>query len=279
MKITSKVLAFLALTVSLATMLTAAEPKLLRFGVSPGPYGDLIIKGIKPSLEKKGYKVELVTFQDWVQPNLALNNGETEANLFQHGLYLAKFSKDHDLQLSPVVLIPTAGLGIYSEKIKSLDQLKEGDEVTLPLDPTNLARALRFLQKAGLVKLKPEIDATKVTDRDIAENPHGLKFVPTEAAQIPRTLGSATLAVASGNYAIAAGLKLSDALVLEKLDDTIKITLAVRTADLDKQWVKDIKEAIESESFRDVVENPANIFSSFQKPDWYVAKWSKPASK
>ena len=275
----SKLLTFLALSLSLAATLSADDGKLLRFGVSPGPYGDLINKAIKPSLEKKGYKVELVTFQDWVQPNLALNNGETEANLFQHGLYLAKFSKDHNLQLSPVVLIPTAGLGIYSEKIKSLDQLKKGDEVTLPLDPTNLARALRFLQKAGLVKLKPEIDATKVTDRDIAENPRGLKFVPTEAAQIPRTLGSATLAVASGNFAIAAGLKLSDALLLEKLDDSIKITLAVRTADLDKQWVKDAKEAIESESFRDAVENPANIFSSFQKPDWYVAKWSKASNK
>ena len=275
MKIKSKALALLALTASLVTGLSADDSKLIRIGVSPGPYGDLVTKAIKPSLEKKGYTVKLVTFQDWVQPNLALNNGETEANLFQHGLYLAKFSKDHNLQLSPTILIPTAGLGIYSEKIKSLDQLKQGDEVTLPLDPTNLARALRFLQKTGLVKLKAEIDPTKVTDRDIAENPRGLKFVPTEAAQIPRTLGSATLAVASGNFAIAAGLKLSDALVLEELDDTIKITLAVRTADLDKPWVKDAKETIESEAFRDAVENPANIFSSFQKPDWYKAKWGK----
>ena len=147
MKAQSKIIAILALTASIAANLTAADAKLIRFGVSPGPYGDLITKGVKPTLEKKGYKVELVTFQDWVQPNLALANGETEANLFQHGIYLAKFSKDHNLQLSPVVLIPTAGLGIYSEKVKSLDQLKKGDEVTLPLDPTNLARTLRFLQK------------------------------------------------------------------------------------------------------------------------------------
>jgi len=252
----------------------AVEPAVIRFGVSPGPYGDLITKGIKPGLERKGYKVELVTFQDWVQPNLALNNGETEANLFQHGLYLEKFSKDHNLQLSPVVLIPTAGLGIYSRKVKSLDQLKAGDEVTLPLDPTNLARALRFLQKIGLIKLKPEIDPTLVSDKDIASNPKGLKFVPTEAAQIPRTLGSATLAIASGNFAIAAGLKLSDAIVLEELDDTIKITLAVRTADVNKQWVKDAKEVIESEAFHKVVEDPANIFSSFQKPTWYTKKWN-----
>jgi len=279
MKTASKVLALLALSATFAAGLSAADAKLIRFGVSPGPYGDLITKAIKPSLEKKGYKVELVTFQDWVQPNLALANGETEANLFQHGLYLAKFSKDHTLQLSPTILIPTASLGIYSEKVKSFDQLKKGDEVTLPLDPTNLARALRFLQKVGLVKLKPEIDPTKVTDRDIAENPRGLKFVPTEAAQIPRTLGSATLAVASGNFAIAAGLKLSDALVLEELDDSIKITLAVRTADVDQQWVKDARAAIESEAFRDAVENPANIFSSFQKPEWYKAKWGKPAAK
>jgi len=178
------------------------------------------------------------------------------------------------LKLSPVILIPTAGLGIYSKKVTSLDQLKKGDEVTLPLDPTNLARALRFLQKIKLITLKPEIDAAKVSEKDIAENPHGLKFVPTEAAQIPRTLGSATLAIASGNFAIAAGLKLSEALVLEELDDTIKITLAVKTADLDKQWVKDAKEAIESETFHKAVEDPANIFSSFQKPTWYTMKWN-----
>ena len=253
----------------------AVEPKTLRFGAAPGPYADLIRKGIQPGLEKLGYKVEIVQFQDWVQPNVALAHGETEANLFQHALYLAKFSADHGFKLSPVVRVPTAGLGLYSRKINSLAQLKPGDEVTLPLDPTNLARSLRFLQSAGLVKLKGEVDPTKATERDIGENPHGLKFVPTEAAQLPRTLESATLAVVPGNYAIAAGLSLSDALKLEVLDETIKNVVAVRTEDLGKPWVKDVENVVHSGLFRLAVENPHDPFRHFQKPDWYLAQWGK----
>jgi D-methionine transport system substrate-binding protein len=275
MSIAGKVSAFLIAALSLTTVAAAANPQTIRFGVGPGPYGDLVTKAIKPGLEKKGYKVELVTFQDWVQPNLALGNKETEVNVFQHRLYLEKFSKDHNLQLSPVIRIPTAGLGLYSKRVKTLDQLKPDGEVTLPLDPTNLARALRFLQKAGLITLKASIDPTKASEKDIATNPKGLKFVPTEAAQIPRTLGSATIAVVPGNFAIAAGLKLNDAILLETLDEDIKIVVAVRTEDLEKPWVKDITAVVESEAFHKAVEDKKNIFSSFQKPDWYLAKWAK----
>jgi len=275
MSIASKVSAFLVGAFAIAAAAAAATPQTIRFGVGPGPYGDLVTKAIKPGLEKKGYKLELVTFQDWVQPNLALGNKETEVNVFQHRLYLEKFSKDHNLQLSPVIRIPTAGLGLYSKRVKTLDQLKPDDEVTLPLDPTNLARALRFLQKAGLITLKASIDPTKASEKDIATNPKGLKFVPTEAAQIPRTLGSATIAVVPGNFAIAAGLKLNDAIVLETLDEDIKIVVAVRTEDLEKPWVKDITAVVESEAFHKAVEDKKNIFSSFQKPDWYLAKWAK----
>lgn len=275
MSIASKVSAFLVGALAIAAAAAAATPQTIRFGVGPGPYGDLVTKAIKPGLEKKGYKLELVTFQDWVQPNLALGNKETEVNVFQHRLYLEKFSKDHNLQLSPVIRIPTAGLGLYSKRVKTLDQLKPDDEVTLPLDPTNLARALRFLQKAGLITLKASIDPTKASEKDIASNPKRLKFVPTEAAQIPRTLGSATIAVVPGNFAIAAGLKLNDAIVLETLDEDIKIVVAVRTEDLEKPWVKDITAVVESEAFHKAVEDKKNIFSSFQKPDWYLAKWAK----
>jgi D-methionine transport system substrate-binding protein len=275
MSIASKVSAFLVGALAIAAAAAAATPQTIRFGVGPGPYGDLVTKAIKPGLEKNGYKVELVTFQDWVQPNLALGNKETEVNVFQHRLYLEKFSKDHNLQLSPVIRIPTAGLGLYSKRVKTLDQLKPDDEVTLPLDPTNLARALRFLQKAGLITLKASIDPTKASEKDIASNPKRLKFVPTEAAQIPRTLGSATIAVVPGNFAIAAGLKLNDAIVLETLDEDIKIVVAVRTEDLEKPWVKDITAVVESEAFHKAVEDKKNIFSSFQKPDWYLAKWAK----
>lgn len=266
-------LAFLLIPGSLAA---SQNDKEISFGIAPGPYGDLITQAIKPGLEEKGYQVTLVQFQDYVQPDLALANGETRANLFQHQPYLEKFSKDHNLDLVPVISVPTAGLGIYSNKIKSLSELKNGDEVTLANDPTNLARALRFLQKAGLIKINPDIDATKASEKDIAENPIGLVITPLDAAQIPRTLDTVTIAVVNGNYAIAAGLKLSDAIVLEELDDNLKNVVAVRTEDQNQQFVKDIKDVVESDEFHKVVEN-SNVFSSFQKPDWYVDKWGASA--
>ena len=216
----ARVLAVLALGISAAS--AQITPKTIVFGVAPGPYGDLIKTAIQPGLEKKGYKVVLKEFSDYVQPNLALANNSIDANLFQHRLYLDKFSADKGLKLSPVINVPTAGLGIYSHKIKSLDQLKKGDIVTLANDPTNLARALRFLAKQGLLTFKKDIDPVQASEKDIEQNPLGLVFKPLEAAQLPRTLDSATASVVNGNFAIAAGLKLSDALKLEQLDENIK---------------------------------------------------------
>jgi len=257
----------------------AKKEKDLRIGVGPGPYGDLVTKAVAPSLQKQGYKVKVVIFQDWVQPNLALANKEIAANVFQHRLYLEKFSKDRKLQLSPGIRIPTAGMGLFSSRIKALSELKAGDEVTLPLDPTNLARALRFLQKSSLLKLKAEVDPTRASEKDVDENPLGLKLVPTEAAQLPRTLATVALSVVPGNYAISAGLKLSDAIALEVLSEDIKIVVASRTEDQNADWLKAITTAVQSEEFRRAVEDPANGFASFQKPDWYVAKWGNQPGK
>jgi D-methionine transport system substrate-binding protein len=247
-------------------------PNVIVFGVAPGPYGDLIKTAIAPGLEKKGYKVVLKEFSDYVQPNLALANGDIDANLFQHRLYLEKFSADKGLKLSPVINVPTAGLGLYSHKVKSISELKAGDVVTLANDPTNLARALRFLAKLGLLTLKKDIDPLTASEKDIDQNPRGLVFKPLEAAQLPRTLDSATAAVINGNYAIAAGISLSSALELEVLDENIKNLVAVKTADLDKPFVKDIKAVIESPDFLIIVDDPKHIFKDFQKPDWLKAK-------
>ena len=269
---TATVLLSLALLIVPGSVSEEDSSKEISFGIAPGPYGDLITQAIKPGLEEKGYKVSLVQFQDYVQPDLALANGETNANLFQHQPYLMQFSKDHNLKLSPVISVPTAGAGIYSHRIKSLSELKKGDEVTISNDPTNLARALRFLQNEGLIKINPDIDAAKASEKDVTDNPIGLVITPLDAAQIPRTLDTVTIAVINGNYAIAAGIKLSDAIVLEKLDENLKNVIAVRTDDLDKQYAKDIKEVVESKGFHDVVEK-SDLFSSFQKPEWYTEKW------
>jgi D-methionine transport system substrate-binding protein len=265
----------LALASTGSVLAADEDAKVVRFGVAPGPYKELIEKGIKPGLEKKGYKVSFVEFQDYVQPDLALGNKEIEANLFQHQLYLDKFSKDHNLSLSSIINVPTAELGLYSKKVKKLSELKKDDEVTLSSDPTNLARGLRFLQKQGLITLKADVDPTKATEKDIAQNPQGLRFTLVDAPQIPRTLDSAAAAVINGNWAIAAGIKLSDAIALEKLDENIKNVIAVRTEDVDKPFAKDIVAIVKSAAFHKVVADPKNPFSSFQEPEWYAKQWDK----
>lgn len=273
----ARALAVFAIGISAAS--AQITPKTIVFGVAPGPYGDLIKAAIQPGLEKKGYKIVLKEFSDYVQPNLALANNSIDANLFQHRLYLEKFSADKGLKLSPVINVPTAGLGIYSHKIKSLDELKKGDVVTVANDPTNLARALRFLAKEGLLTFKKDIDPVKASEKDIEQNPKGLVFKPLEAAQLPRTLDSATLAVVNGNFAISAGLKLADALKLEQLDESIKNLVAVKTADLDKPFVQDIKQVVESPEFLATVNDPKHMFKDFQKPDWLAAKAAASAKK
>jgi D-methionine transport system substrate-binding protein len=282
MKMMAKVAvaAVLSLVMSLPAM-AAKDVKELKVGVAPGPYGDLFKKAIKPGLEKKGYKVEIKEFSDYVQPNLALSNGSINVNLFQHLPYLEKFSKDKGLKISPLrfekgnkeaITVPTAGLGLYSRKIKSLGLLKSGDEVTIANDPTNLARALRLLQKEGLIKLKADIDPSKASEKDIAENPRGIKIRPIEAAQIPRTLDSVTIAVINGNYAIAAGIPLDSALIKEELDENLKLVVAVRTEDLDATFARDIRGVLESADFRKAVTNKKDVFKDFQFPAWLKSR-------
>ena len=141
----------------------AQEKKALTIGATAGPNYDQVKLAIKPILEKKGYTVKLVEFNDYVQPNLALAQGSLDANVFQHIIYLKKFSADKGLNLVDVVKVPVAPLGIYSKKHKSLAELKDGDRITLPNDPSNLARALVFLEQQGLVKVKASIDPLKAT--------------------------------------------------------------------------------------------------------------------
>ncbi|MDC9819568.1 MetQ/NlpA family ABC transporter substrate-binding protein [Pectobacterium polonicum] len=280
MKLTHSVRAALGITLLAAGMqlaMATSDPQTITFGVAPGPYGDMVNLAIKPELVKKGYKVVVREFSDYVQPNLALANGSIDANLFQHTLYLEKFAADKGLKISPLIIVPTASMGFYSKKITSLDELKKGDVVTLSNDATNLARGLRFLQSMGLITIKADIDPTKASEKDILENPRGLVFKPMEAAQLPRTLDSVTASLVNGNFALASGMKLSSAIKLETLDENLKNIIAVRTDDLDKPFVKDTKAIVESPAYAAVINDPALMYSQFQKPEWMQAKTPAPA--
>ncbi|MBS4213523.1 MULTISPECIES: MetQ/NlpA family ABC transporter substrate-binding protein [Neobacillus] len=243
----------------------AAESKDIKIGATAGPYSDMVTKAIKPGLEKKGYKVELVEFSDYIQPNKALNNGDIDANLFQHTIYLQNFAKENNMDLTALISVPTAPMGIYSNKFKSIDDVKDGATVTLPNDPTNAARALNTLRDAGLITIKKDADPLKVSEKDIDENNKNLKFQPIEAGQLPRSVESADLAAVPGNFALAAKMNLLDALTLEDMADNYRNIVAVKTSNKDSQLSKDIKAVVESADFEKVIDDQ---FKGFGKPSW-----------
>lgn len=238
-------------------------------GVAAGPYGDMFKKAIAPGLTQKGYQVEIREFSDYVQPNIALANKDIDVNLFQHLIYLNNFKQAHNLDLTAIAFVPTAGAGIFSNKISDFTQLKPGDQVTISNDVTNEARALRILQDAGLIKLNPAIAATDLTPKDIIENPYQLVIVPIEAPQTPRSLDSAVLAVVNGNYAIGAGLDLSKALYTEILDKDLKNIIAIRTDSVNTLG-KDIIDVLKSDQFNQVINDKNGIFYTFQKPNYQL---------
>ena len=244
----------------------AADPakKEIVFGATAGPYSDQIKLGIKPILEKQGYTVRVVEFNDYVQPNFALAQGALDANAFQHVVYLQNFAAKNKLELSELVKVPTAPIAIYSRKYKSVDAAPEGVSVAVPNDPTNQARALVVLQELGWVKLREGYDPLRVSEKDVAANPKKIKLIPLEAAQLPRSLEDTDYSFVNGNFALASGLKLTEALALEKTTPTYQNLVAVRTADLSRPYVQDIAAAYRSREFLAVTEKS---FAGFVKTD------------
>ncbi|MNM08599.1 D-methionine-binding lipoprotein MetQ precursor [compost metagenome] len=246
----------------------AKDPKDITIGTSAGPYADQIKLGIKPILEKQGYKVKLVEFNDYIQPNFALAEGSLDANVFQHIVYLKKFAQEHKLALTDLITIPTAPIAIYSKKHKTLDAVKEGTTVGLPNDPTNQARALVLLDQLGWIKLRASFDPVRASEKDIAVNTKKIRLLPLEAAQLPRSLGDTDYSFINGNYALASGLKLTDALVAEKISPNYINLVAIRAADKDKQFAKDLAAAYRSREFLDITNKH---FAGYSKPDYQQA--------
>ncbi len=248
---------------------SSEDSKTIRFGATVGPYSDMVTKALAPLLEEKGYEVTNQEFTDYVQPNNALANDELDANLFQHTIYLESFSEQNDLDLSRVVIVPTAPMGIYSEQFDSIDAIEDGSSVALANDPTNLSRTLAMLEDEGLITINEEIDALTASISDIKENPKNLDFIEVEAAQLPRLVESEDISAVPGNYALAADMDLLSALALENMPDNYRNVVAVNTSDLEAQFVKDIKEVIESDEFEAIIDEE---FQGFGKPEWMTAE-------
>jgi len=227
-----------------------ANDKTIVVGVTPFPHKEIMLIA-KPLLEKEGFTLELKDFSDYVQPNMALAEGHLTANFFQHIPYLENMNKERNLKLAWVAKVHIEPLGLYSKKIKSLEELKAGDTISVPNDPTNNARALRLLEKHGLITLK---EGALVTARDIIDNPKGLKFVELEAAQLPRTLVDVTAAVINTNFATEAGMIPSrDAIVIEAEDSPFANVIVVREADKDSPAIKALVKAVNSPEVKEYI--------------------------
>ncbi|MDY6322769.1 MAG: MetQ/NlpA family ABC transporter substrate-binding protein [Succinivibrio sp.] len=255
-----------------ASAADSAIPQTIKFGFAPGPYRGIVEKFVEPQLKEQGYKIEYVDFTDWVTPDSALESGDVDANLFQHSTYLANIVKDQGLHLTPVVGVPTLGIGVFSVKHKTLDELPEGATILIPTDAVNLARALRIAQEVGLIKLNntSETSEIKASIGDITENPRKLDFVPVDAAQITRSLDSADAGFVPGNFAEAAKLDYSKALAVESVQQNIINVIAVREGDKDTIG-KLLKDAVQSDYFRQHL-NADHYYDSFTRPQWWSEK-------
>lgn len=224
----------------------------LKIGASPRPHAE-ILEFIKPKLEEKGVKLEVIEFTDYVTPNLALNDKEIDANFFQHVPYMESFAKDHNLELVSVGAVHVEPLGLYSSKIDSIEDLPDGATIAIPNDPTNAGRSLILLQNNGLIKLKTDA-GLEATSKDIAENPKKLKFKEIDAAQIPRILPDVDAAVINTNYILETELDPSkDALIIEGSESPYANIVTARPDNKDSDKIKTLIEILQSEDVKNFI--------------------------
>ena len=235
--------AALSLVVAAGSATAAQATTKIRVGASPTPHAE-ILKVANDVLKPQGYELQIIEYSDYVQPNMALASKQLFANFFQHEPYLDNMNKEKKLDLVSIGKVHIEPLGVYSKKIKKLADLKKGNSISVPNDPTNEARALRLLEANGIIKIKP---GALVTVADITENPLGLKFHELDAAQLPRTLDDVTAAVINSNFAGEAGLIPSkDAIIMEGKDSPYANIIAVREADKDSPAIQALAKAANS---------------------------------
>jgi D-methionine transport system substrate-binding protein len=236
---------------------TSKDPNaVLKVGASPVPHAE-ILNYIKDNLaDAQGLKLEVVEFTDYVQPNVALQDGQIDANYFQTVPYLEEEKRNRGYKFSALEGVHVEPLGIYSQKVKNLDELPDGAVVAISNDPANTARGLRLLAANGLITLKDTGDDAP-TGLDIQDNPKKLQIKEIEAAQLPRTLEDTDLSVINGNYAIESGLTPSkDALALESGENNPNANLlVVRTGDEDDPRVQKLDKLLHSPEVKKFIED------------------------
>lgn len=253
MKKSFKTLLFTGLLI-LGTNLTAGE---LKIGATPVPHAELL-NLVKEDLKNQGVDLKLIDFTDYITPNLALADGEIDANFFQHYPYLEKFTTERGLNLVNAGKIHVEPIGVFSKKYSKIEELPSKAIIAIPNDPSNGGRALILLHNKGIIKLA-DPNNLYATEFDIVDNPKKIRFKPIEAPQLPRVLPDVDAAIINGNYALEAGFSpVKDALILEGEESPYANIIAVRGGDEKKEDIVKLVKALQSEKIKEYILNNYN---------------------
>lgn len=227
-----------------------ADDKTITVAASPTPHAE-ILEAAKDLLKEKGYTLEIKEFDDYPQQNVVVDEGEFDANYFQHQPYLDNFNEEKGSDLVSAAKIHYEPLGIYPGAFENLENIKDGAKIAVPNDATNEARALLLLEENGIITLKEDagLNATK---KDVEENPHNIEIVELDAAQIARVVEELDFVILNGNYALDAGFNVqTDAIAKEEADSEAAQTyaniIAVKKENKDSEKIKALVEVLQSE--------------------------------
>jgi D-methionine transport system substrate-binding protein len=245
---------------------TAAKTE-IKVGFVPGPYIDGFKAGVEPELKKRGYSVRYLEFSTGLEANTAVFRDDIDANVMQHTVFLNAYNDRNKTDLAGIIAVPTPPMGLYSKKHSRGTPVKAGMTVAVPNDPVNLQRALKILRDLGWIEIK-DSNPVDVTELDVIKNPSGIKIVPLENAQAPRALDDVDFAAVQGNFAIYSGLKLTEALALEKMTTPYSNVVAVRRGNTETQWARDIAAAYKSDTFKTAIRSD-KFYEGFVLPDYF----------
>lgn len=224
---------------------------ILKVGATPVPHAE-ILEFIKPDLLKEGIELQIVPFTDYITPNASLNDGSLDASFHQHKPFLDTLKSDRGFALESIANIHIEPIGLYSLRFKHKDELPDNALIAIPNDPSNGGRALLLLQAEGLITLNNPQNLN-ATELDIIDNPKHLQIKPVDAALLPRTLNDVAAAVINGNYALAAGLKSSDAILVEGAQSPYANILAVQSQRANDELLQKLKNALQSPKVKDFI--------------------------
>ena len=237
------------------------ETVTLKVGATPAPHQE-ILEQVVDNLAEQGITLEIVPYTDYNTPNTAVEEGENDANYFQHITYMENFNAEQGTHLVSAGAIHYEPMGIYAGKSTSLDEIPDGAVIAVPNDATNEGRALLLLQDLGLLTLNEDA-GLEATPNDIADNPHTLQFQEMDAAMLPQTIEEVDFSIINSNYALDAGLNpTTDALASEDTQSdaaqAYANVIAVKEGNENNEAIKALVAALQSDEIREFIETTYN---------------------